>query len=217
MFSKSRNLIFAAVAGIFLIGSTGCTSAADPTEPPATTQIESSAQTSVKPSPVPKPTPTPVPASSKGPAQNWPVPKMPEAAKKKTEAGIVAFTAYWFELVEYSDITNDTVPIKSVTGRSCYLCAKQIIDPVDQNKATGAWRTGGAIETSSTLAKLIGNDGVSGFSVDRKEMTGFTSSGNVQGVFPATVKPMVGTLYVFFENGWQVVDIQFLDTSGGSK
>ena len=32
---------------------------------------------------------------------------MPEAAKEKSEAGIAAFTEYWFDLVEYTDATNE--------------------------------------------------------------------------------------------------------------
>ena len=219
MFVRLKNIFIAAIAGSILMGAVGCTPEAETAEPTGATQSESPAPTSAKPTPrpTPKPTPTPVPASSKGPAQNWPIPVMPAVAKEKSEAGIVAFTKYWFELVAYSDMTNDTKPIKAVTQRSCYLCAKQIIDPVDKNKALGAWRAGGEIVTSSTLAKLIGNDGLSGFSLQREEMTAYTSSGEIQGTFPKTVKPMVGTLYLVFENGWHVVDLQFVNTGSGTK
>ncbi|GAA1496646.1 hypothetical protein GCM10009628_16490 [Paeniglutamicibacter kerguelensis] len=136
---------------------------------------------------------------------------MPEAAKERTEAGVAAFTEYWFELVSYSDATNDTKPLKSVTQRSCFLCAEQIVDPVDQNKAVGAWRAGGAIDVSITLSKAIGDDGVAGFALQREEIVAYISSGKVQGTFPKTSEPMVGTLYLVFKKGWQVVDLEFIE------
>lgn len=219
MFVRLKNLAIAAIAGSIVVGAAGCTSEAETDEPTGATQSESPAPTSTKPtpSPTPKPTPTPVPASSKGPAQNWPVPVMPAVAKEKSEAGIVAFTEYWFELVAYSDMTNDTKPIKSVTQRSCYLCAEQIIDPVEQNKAVGAWRAGGAIDVAMTMAKVIRNDGIAGFSLHREEIVAYLSSGQVQGILQKTEKPMAGTLYLLYQDGWQVVDLDFISTEKKSE
>ena len=41
---------------------------------------------------------------------------MPEAAKEKSEKGIVAFTKYWFDLLEYMYVTNDTRQMKKMTS-----------------------------------------------------------------------------------------------------
>lgn len=221
MFARPKNLVTVAVITTCLIGITGCNTSTDPAESTAFTQSTqpTSATPSVQPKPssTPKPTPTPVPASSNGPAKNWPVPKMPDVAKEKSEKGIVAFTKYWFDLVTYSDNTNDTAPIKAVTSRECHLCAKQIIDPVDYNKSVGAWRSGGDIQASMTMAKLINASGFGGFLLQREEITAYLASGKVQASVPKTKKPMVGTLYLQFENGWQVIDLEFIQTGTNSK
>lgn len=214
MFARSKNLIFASVAGVFLIGATGCTSVADPAEPTATTQIASPAPTNAKPSPVPKPTPTPVPASAKGPAQNWPVPKMPEAAKEQTKAGIKAFTVFYFELVDYTLLTYDTKPIKKVTEHSCYLCAKQVIDPADVNQKLGGWHVGGTTTLTVNFAKKIQTAGVSGFTFKREKTEVYRPDKALQGTIPAITRPVAGTLHLIFSNGWRVVDVEFVDPDG---
>lgn len=216
MFVRLKNIFIAAIAGSILMGAAGCTPEAETAEPTGATQSEPSAPTSAKPtpSPTPKPTPTPVPASSKGPAQNWPVPVMPAVAKEKSEAGIVAFTKYWFELVDFSVWTNNTKPIKAVTERSCVLCAEQIIDPTDRNHEYGGWHAGGKSTVAVNMAVIRDDVGITGFSMNRDELEMYLPSGKLTGTIPATKKPLAGTLYLKYDKTWSVSRIEFIDPDG---
>ncbi|MFP5313120.1 MAG: DUF6318 family protein, partial [Actinomycetes bacterium] len=63
----------------------------------------------------PTPTPSAVykPADATGPAQNVPVPVLPEVAKTETKEGLEAFAKYWYELLSYGYESGDTKPLSS--------------------------------------------------------------------------------------------------------
>ncbi|MFF5793153.1 DUF6318 family protein [Paeniglutamicibacter sp. NPDC012692] len=214
MIGKTKSVIIALCAGAFVMGTAGCTASAGPAEPSSSPPTASISTPSTSSTPTAKPTPKPVPASSKGPAQNWPVPKMPEAAKKKSEEGIVAFTKYYFELVDYTVLTYDTKPIKSVTEHSCYLCAKQLIDPGDRNRGKGSWHVGGKTTLKVNFAKEVDSGGVSGFTFLRDKTLIYLPSGELQGKIPALTNPAAGTLQMIFADGWKVADVEFIDPDG---
>ncbi|MGL3807620.1 DUF6318 family protein [Paeniglutamicibacter sp. R2-26] len=213
MIGRTKSVILIVCAGALVLGASGCTASADPlpsTSPPTA----SASQPSQSATASAKPTPTPVPASSKGPAQNWPVPKMPDTAKEKTEAGVVAFTKYYFELVDYTVLTYDTKPIKAVTERSCYLCAKQVIDPSDANRKQGGWHVGGETTLTVNFAKLVKESGVAGFTFIREKTTVYRPDQVLQGTIPEVSKPVAGTLQLKFADGWKVTDVEFVDPGG---
>lgn len=216
MFVRLKNLVIAVIAGSILMGAAGCTPEAEPAEPTGATQSESPAPTSAKPtqSPTPKPTPTPVPASSKGPAQNWPVPVMPAVAKEKSEAGIKAFALHYYDLVEYTIQTNDTVPIKKVTMKTCLECGASFIDPFDNNKKVGSWMSGADFEVVVTRTILQPQNGVVLYTTTQGEMTLFMRDGTLQGTFPATPKPAPMTMLLQFDDGWKVESLEYLDATG---
>ncbi|WP_461170302.1 DUF6318 family protein [Arthrobacter sp. Z1-15] len=73
------------------------------------------------------PTPTPTaaaykPATAEGPAENVPLPVMPELANVKSKEGLEAFARYWFDLVNYGYETGDTSPVQELSGPECELC-----------------------------------------------------------------------------------------------
>lgn len=218
MFTKIKKVIVVFCSGALLAAAAGCSGNGNPAEPtsspPAPSATTSSSPPKASPSPTAKPTPKPVPASSKGPAKNWPVPKMPEAAEQKTKAGIVAFAKYYFEIVDYTVLTYDTNPIKAVTEHSCYLCATQIIDPGDRNRGQGNWHVGGTTKLNVNFAKLTASSGIAGFTFTRGKTSIYLPTGELQGVIPATKKAAPGTLHMVYNKGWKVVDIEFVDTDG---
>lgn len=217
MFAKTRKVIVVLSSGVLLLAAAGCGGNADPVGPtgtsPTPTAPASSSPPTSSPSPTAKPTPTPVPASSKGPAKNWPVPKMPETAKSKSREGIAAFTRYYFELVDYTVLTYDTKPIKSVTEHSCQLCGEQLIDPAESNADQGGWQVGGETDLQVSFTKLVEGSAFAGFTFHRTKTTIYLSEGEVQGEVPATKTPVAGTLHlVYVPSGkWKVVDIEFID------
>ena len=66
-----------------------------------------------------------VPASADGPAQNVPVPELPEEAKEQSIEGAEATLEYWWETVEYLHLTGDADPLLAVSGSDCVTCHDQ--------------------------------------------------------------------------------------------
>jgi hypothetical protein len=138
---------------------------------------------------------------------------MPDAAKEESQEGIAAFTKYYFELVDYTVLTYDTRPIKAVTEQTCFLCAKQLIDPADSNVGQPGWQVGGKTTLRVNFTKLVDGSAFSGFTFHRTKTTIYISEGEVQGEVPATKKPVAGTLHLVYTPSkiWKVADIEFID------
>lgn len=142
------------------------------------------------------------------------MPKMPAAAKKNSKDGIVAFTKHYFALVDYSVLTYETKPLKAVTERTCYLCAKQIIDPADGNRGHGGWHVGGKTDVTVTFARNTKGSSISGFTFLREKTWVYLANGKLQSTIPAITAPRAGTFNLIFDNGWSVVDVEFVDPEG---
>lgn len=85
-----------------------------------------SAETAASSTPSPTPTPTVyVPASEKAPAQNVPVPAMPEVAKQQTKEGWEAFAKYYIDELNYMVETNDFSRLQKLTTAGCDYCREQ--------------------------------------------------------------------------------------------
>ena len=136
---------------------------------------------------------------------------MADAAKKKTEAGIKAFTEHYYELVEYTIQTNDTKPIKEVTERTCIECATGFIDPFDNNKKAGSWLAGADFGVNVTKTILDSKNGISIFTSTQAEMVAYRSDGTRQGVFAASDKPFPATMVLIWDRGWSVETLEYLD------
>ncbi|MDI3331096.1 MAG: DUF6318 family protein [Micrococcus sp.] len=63
-----------------------------------------------------------VPASSEGPAQNMPVPEMPEEARERTKEGLEAALKYWWEANYFLKSTGNAAPLLEVSADSCEIC-----------------------------------------------------------------------------------------------
>lgn len=136
----------AVVAAALLLA--GCAGGA-PADPGTVTSTPTGSATASS-SATPTPTPSAVykPADASGPAQNVPVPVLPEVAKTETKEGLEAFAKYWFELLSYGYETGDTKPLSAVTSSSCTMCerAKQVQEGWHQD---GRWLVGGRVTTPS--------------------------------------------------------------------
>ena len=89
------------------------------------------------------------PASEDGPAENVPVPVLPEAATEKTEEGLTEFSAYWLETMTYAYATGDLGPMKAVSGKSCTAC-KNAADGISEIYTNEGWVVGGALTPATT-------------------------------------------------------------------
>ena len=95
------------------------------------------------------PTPTPTvaaykPASADGPAENVPLPVMPELAKQESKEGLEAFARHWYALVNYGFETGDVEPLKQVSGPECVVCGN-FYQMIDSGFDESDWMVGGKL------------------------------------------------------------------------
>ncbi|WP_430929400.1 DUF6318 family protein [Pseudarthrobacter phenanthrenivorans] len=98
--------------------------------------------------PTPTPTPSAVykPADATGPAQNVPVPVMPEVAKTETKEGAIAYSKYWFSVLSYSYETGDTSLFEDISPIPCDACQK-VSKVIKDWHSEGRWLVGGKVST----------------------------------------------------------------------
>lgn len=112
-----------AVVSMFLVAGLVAISGCDGGDAGAQTPSVSGSAEETSSTPTPTPTPTAyVPASEKAPAQNVPVPVMPEAAKQQTKEGWEAFARYFIEELNYMVETNDPSRVKKLSVGDCDFC-----------------------------------------------------------------------------------------------
>ncbi|TQJ39894.1 hypothetical protein FBY33_1928 [Arthrobacter sp. SLBN-112] len=146
-FFSSRAVRSGAAALIvgFTVVLSGCNSGDSPGQGGTSSPVAAETPT-VSATPTPTPTPSAVykPADASGPAQNVPVPVLPEVAKTETKEGLEAFTRYWFDLLNYAYQTGDVAGLTSVTSPDCDYCSK-LSTSLTTNYQGDRWLSGGRI------------------------------------------------------------------------
>ena len=134
----------AVVAAALLLA--GCAGGA-PADPGTVTSTPTGSATS-SPSATPTPTPSAVykPADASGPAQNVPVPVLPEVAKTETKEGAEEFAKYWFSVLSYSYETGDVAAFESIEPPACVACQK-VKEVIVNWNSEGRWLVGGKLTT----------------------------------------------------------------------
>lgn len=140
----------AVVAAAILLA--GCAGGA-PADPGTASSTPTGSATTSPPS-TPPPTPTAVykPADASGPAQNVPVPVLPEVAKTETKEGAEAFAKYWFSILSYAYETGDTSALSKSSKPECAFC-QGLVDDIEAAWAENKWISGGQIEIPVATAK----------------------------------------------------------------
>lgn len=113
---------------------------------------------SSSPSPSPSVSPSPSPSST-APTP----PPLPDAARKDTKAGAVAFVRHYVELINYAQATGDVGSLEKASSQDCDSCAAiaakaRAIYGAGGHVSGGAWRT----KPGHTLR----NGSVDGWTVD---------------------------------------------------
>lgn len=153
--------------------------------------------------------PTPIAATSDGPAKNWPVPKMPAKAKKHDLEGAAEFTKYYFELIEYTAITNESGAIDKVSTPKCELCQNDIIEPAKNNKKNGGWSTGGKFHPNISSAQKEGpNEVWVAFKYMQDDSYVYDPDKVLNRILHETPKPVVGSFFLEWKQGWQVNSVE---------
>lgn len=176
---------------------------------PGTSSPTAAASTSPSATPTPTPTPSAVykPADASGPAQNVPVPVLPEVAKTETKEGAEAFTKYWFSVLSYACETGDTVALSKLSKAECIFC-QGLVDDIEAAWAEGKWISGGQIDIPVATAKPSTNGSMQVIlQVLQKELVIRNQDGSpYQDKTPATNAGSVA-MVKFSEAGWVVDDL----------
>lgn len=157
---KVRSLAAAALLSSLLLAVSGCADgdagaddapSAGATETAGTEATSSAGSVATASS---SPSAAYVPASAEGPAQNVPLPVMPEEAKQNSKEGLEAFARHWFDLLNYGYETGDTEPLRSLTGPECAPC-NEWYPAIDNGFKDDDWMAGGTIDVLSVISDYV--------------------------------------------------------------
>ncbi|WP_104110491.1 DUF6318 family protein [Arthrobacter sp. N199823] len=175
---KHRVILALLIAGALALA--GCSS---PPKTAATTPPVSAPPTS-EPATTPAPTPSTAavykPATDKGPAENVPVPALPEKAKEFSKEGFIAFAEYWYTTLSYVYETGDSDPMMAITDPDCKTCAF-INDPIGQLYEGGGWIVGGqmtVIQSTSQFVEAIDGSFEATLMVQQAKVVAFKADGS---------------------------------------
>ncbi|WP_396020498.1 DUF6318 family protein [Arthrobacter sp. ISL-48] len=187
----------------------GCNSGSEPTQ---NVSSSSSASESGTPSPTSTPTPTAAyrPASASGPAENVPVPVLPEVAKTETKEGLEAFTRYWFELLSYGYETGDVTQVSAITSPSCAMCeqAREVQMGWHQD---GRWLGGGKVTTptvSTTFRVAADGNYQVAVQVSQEPLSYYNADGTIDSTEPRPANSGSLMLAVYKDGAWFVNTIE---------
>ena len=196
-----------ALAGALALA--GCAADAQPGETSAAAPQASSSTSASSPAGAPASAlPSMIPATPTSPAQNVPVPELPEAAKDKTPEGAVAFTEFYVELMNYTSTTNDVKPILDFTDSGCRACFAGTISLAEYRERKNLHVVGGDL----TVGELWGDvDGVNGTVAGPAQIDAYRSyEGSGQVVEDVLkVQDQLATFTLVFTSGsWKALAIE---------
>lgn len=84
-------------------------------------------------------------------------PDLPDAATKATEDGARAFIAYYWDVVNYAQVTGDVKPLKRVSGTTCDGC-QRAIKVVEDLYREGGHAEGGQYDLTIDRVKEVSTD-----------------------------------------------------------
>ena len=184
----------------------GCSGGAPADPGTGSPTASQSASPSVTPTPTPTPSAVYKPADASGPAQNVPVPVLPEVAKTETKEGAEAFTKYWFSVLSYAYETGDTAALSRLSKPECNFCQGLVTD-IEAAWAEGKWISGGQIEIPVATAKPSGASTQVVLQVLQKELTIHNQDGSPYQEKTAATNAGSVAMVDFAGVGWVVSDL----------
>ncbi|WP_425861270.1 DUF6318 family protein [Arthrobacter sp. TWP1-1] len=136
-----------------LLALTGCTTPGGGNNPGTASPSGATVTTTAPATTAPAPTTAAAykPATDAGPAENVPVPVLPEKAKEFSKEGLIAFAEYWYSTLGYVFETGDPAPMMSITDQSCDTCS-QVNDSLGAWYSEGGWTVGGQMNVLQSTA-----------------------------------------------------------------
>lgn len=158
----------------------------------------------------PRPTSTNKPASEDSPAENVPVPEMPDEASLKSQQGLEAFIPYWFDLLSYAYESGDLEPLKGYSGPDCFIC-KSFSETVREGNSGDRWIVGGKLTVTDIEDRYEPTvDGsYSPIIFLTQGDLKFYRSGTVIATVDGFAKPKVWVVSARYEDGtWKMLDVK---------
>lgn len=196
-------LVWSALATLTLANCAGAA------VPAVSDSVAATPSNSAPATPTPTPTAAYKPADASGPAQNVPVPVLPEEAKAETKEGLLAFARYWFAQLNYAYETGDVKGLNAITSPSCEFCSK-LTEKLTSSYSQGTWIAGGRIKTPSVNSTYV-LDKSGKFQVVvqvQQEQIDYHAAGtsNFRSPTPASDTGSV-MLVVYVSGAWHVSDV----------
>lgn len=158
--------------------------------------------------PTPAPTdttssPTDSPTTPTAPTE----PALPAAATKATEAGARAFITYYWDLINYAQVTGDVTQLRQVSGSRCRGCQAGIDAIATIYEADGRLTTADYRPTVETIAELAaeGSDAYllkAQVKESHQEHSVFASDG-AEEIYPAGTASY-DTFLIWTDESWRV-------------
>ncbi|WP_457948573.1 DUF6318 family protein [Pseudarthrobacter sp. alpha12b] len=211
-FFRSRIVRSGAAALVvgFTLGLSGCAGGNSPGPGGTSSQVAAETPTaSATATPTPTPSAVYKPADATGPAQNVPVPVLPEVAKTETKEGAEAFTKHWFSVLSYAYETGDAALFESIAPSPCEACQK-VSKVIRDWHSEGRWLVGGKLSTpvtNTTFSKSPNGTYQVAAQVHQEPLSYMRADGTVARTDPQG--PDQGNLLVltFGEGKWSVVEL----------
>lgn len=188
-----------------VVASSGCSSNAGPGTEVGPSHAVVSAPASVEPSA----SATYKPPSAGGPAENVPMPAMPEEAKVESKEGLIAFAQHWYALANYGYQTGDVEPLREISGPDCYAC-KSYYKTVASGFREG-WVSGAEIEildVSSTYALTDNGRYQVLIQIVQEPLDFYTAANGFIKTVPGNDLPSVQMIEATFASrSWTAVDV----------
>lgn len=213
----SRRFVVVLLAACALVLA-GCSppSTVDPTPLPSTapaTSIESSG-TAVPPTTEP-PIPSPAvykPATEQGPAENVPVPVLPQKAKEFSKEGLIAFAKYWYSTLGYAYETGSMTPLQEISDPSCSSCQRVKVS-VDEQYGDGGWLVGGRMvihQSSSTFNEMADGTYQAVLTIQQNKVTAYAIDGTVDSESDQSIARPDIVIAKFSDGQWTALRIEHL-------
>ncbi|WP_197497168.1 DUF6318 family protein [Arthrobacter sp. B6] len=166
---------------------------------------------SATPSATPTPSPTAVyrPADASGPAQNVPIPVLPDVAKTETKEGALAFGSFFFSVLSYAYETGDLTLLENVAPKTCAPCQKSS-EAIRAWHSEGRWLAGGKL-TTPTVETTFSKDNEAKYKVavqvHQEPLSYFRADGTLARTDPQAADS--GNLLVvsFQNNSWVLHEV----------
>ncbi|WAP51419.1 DUF6318 family protein [Arthrobacter sp. ATA002] len=222
--SVSGRLCAAGLAAVLVLG--GCSGSGNEPDAEAAEGSSSSSSSvgpsrsasaapteSVSPTAAPTPSAAYKPATAQGPAENVPLPVMPELAKQESKEGLEAFAEYWYALANYGYETGDPAPVRAVSAETCFSCISYY-RVLGNGYADNDWMLGARLhvqDVSSNFVKTAEGAYQATTLILQDELQYYSPSGYL-GSDPGNTIPGVQLMEaVFTPTGWYVVTLETIE------